>query len=356
MYKPQGPGIYNMGLFEAKMRPARNKLASMGGIMASSPELMQAASPPPMKPPMKPPMMPPMMPPSPPPMMPPSPPPMMPSNPMSMTQTPAQPPVKMSLGGLATAARTLTSPSVQQKAFGAARQLGLAQNMSAFLDKVMGDADERVKKAAANELTDKLKGINSATTEEEKINKTASLLGTNNTKEDIAKTMGGILGGDVSNLNIDQLNNMMMKVLVNTSIADKGSVAEKFGKSLLAGLGLARSTAAARATPSTKTNTYTPERLRQAILEKLTPEQLRELAIINEDGSVNTSKLETYVKTMLQAGLGANVQEPSTSTNINLTKDQQALVDMAKKEIEAGRDPDKIREILIEKGVPAGVV
>ena len=314
MYKPQGPGIYNMGLFEAKMRPARNKLASMGGIMASSPELMQAASPPPMKPPMKPPMMPPMMPPSPPPMM--------PSNPMSMTQTPAQPPVKMSLGGLATAARTLTSPSVQQKAFGAARQLGLAQNMSAFLDKVMGDADERVKKAAANELTDKLKGINSATTEEEKINKTANLLGTNNTKEDIAKTMGGILGGDVSNLNIDQLNNMMMKVLVNTSIADKGSVAEKFGKSLLAGLGLARSTAAARATPSTKTNTYTPERLRQAILEKLTPEQLRELAIINEDGSVNTSKLETYVKTMLQAGLGANVQEPSTSTKTKLTPGQ----------------------------------
>ena len=346
MYKPQGPGIYNMGLFEAKMRPARNKLASMGGIMASSPELMQAASPPPMKPPMKPPMMPPMMPPSPPPMM--------PSNPMSMTPTPAQPPVKMNIGG--TVLRALTSPSVQQKAFGAARQLGLAQNMSAFLDKVMGDADERVKKAAANELTDKLKGINSATTEEEKINKTASLLGTNNTKEDIAKTMGGILGGDVSNLNIDQLNNMMMKVLVNTSIADKGSVAEKFGKSLLAGLGLARSTAAARATPSTKTNTYTPERLRQAILEKLTPEQLRELDIINNDGSVNTSKLETYVKTMLQAGLGANVQEPSTSTNINLTKDQQALVDMAKKEIEAGRDPDKIREILIEKGVPAGVV
>ena len=239
-----------------------------------------------------------------------------------MTQTPAQPPVKMSLGGLATAARTLTSPSVQQKAFGAARQLGLAQNMSAFLDKVMGDADERVKKAAANELTDKLKGINSATTEEEKINKTANLLGTNNTKEDIAKTMGGILGGDVSNLNIDQLNNMMMKVLVNTSIADKGSVAEKFGKSLLAGLGLARSTAAARATPSTKTNTYTPERLRQAILEKLTPEQLRELAIINEDGSVNTSKLETYVKTMLQAGLGANVQEPSTSTKTKLTPGQ----------------------------------
>lgn len=310
MYKPQGPGIYNMGLFEAKMRPARNKLASMGGIMASSPELMQAVSPPPMKPPMMPPMMPP------------SPPPMMPSNPMSMTPTPAQPPVKMSLGGLATAARTLTSPSVQQKAFGTARQLGLAQNMSAFLDKVMGDADERVKKAAANELTDKLKGINSATTEEEKINKTASLLGTNNTKEDIAKTMSGILGGDVSNLNIDQLNNMMMKVLVNTSIADKGSVAEKFGKSLLAGLGLARSTATARATPSTKTNTYTPERLRQAILEKLTPEQLRELDIINDDGSVNTSKLETYVKTMLQAGLGANVQEPSTSTKTKLTPGQ----------------------------------
>ena len=320
MYKPQGPGIYNMGLFEAKMRPARNKLASMGGIMASSPELMQAASPPPMKPPMKPPMMPPMMPPSPPPMMPPSPPPMMPSNPMSMTPTPAQPPVKMNIGG--TVLRALTSPSAQQKAFGTARQLGLAQNMSAFLDKVMGDADERVKKAAANELTDKLKGINSATTEEEKINKTANLLGTNNTKEDIAKTMGGILGGDVSNLNIDQLNNMMMKVLVNTSIADKGSVAEKFGKSLLAGLGLARSTAAARATPSTKTNTYTPERLRQAILEKLTPEQLRELAIINEDGSVNTSKLETYVKTMLQAGLGANVQEPSTSTKTKLTPGQ----------------------------------
>lgn len=312
MYKPQGPGIYNMGLFEAKMRPARNKLASMGGIMASSPELMQAASPPPMKPPMKPPMMPPMMPPSPPPMM--------PSNPMSMTPTPAQPPVKMNIGG--TVLRALTSPSVQQKAFGTARQLGLAQNMSAFLDKVMGDADERVKKAAANELTDKLKGINSATTEEEKINKTASLLGTNNTKEDIAKTMGGILGGDVSNLNIDQLNNMMMKVLVNTSIADKGSVAEKFGKSLLAGLGLARSTAAARATPSTKTNTYTPERLRQAILEKLTPEQLRELDIINNDGSVNTSKLETYVKTMLQAGLGANVQEPSTSTKTKLTPGQ----------------------------------
>lgn len=342
MYKPQGPGIYNMGLFEAKMRPARNKLASMGGIMASSPELMRAASPPPMKPPVMPPMMPP------------SPPPMMPSNPMSMTPTPAQPPVKMNIGG--TVLRALTSPSAQQKAFRTARQLGLAQNMFAFLDKVMGDADERVKKAAANELTDKLKGINSATTEEEKINKTASLLGTNNTKEDIAKTMSGILGGDVSNLNIDQLNNMMMKVLVNTSIADKGSVAEKFGKSLLAGLGLARSTATARATPSTKTNTYTPERLRQAILEKLTPEQLRELDIINDDGSVNTSKLETYVKTMLQAGLGANVQEPSTSTNINLTKDQQALVDMAKKEIEAGRDPDKIREILIEKGVPAGVV
>ena len=36
--------VYNRKLFQAKARPAREKLAKMAGIMASSPELMQAAN------------------------------------------------------------------------------------------------------------------------------------------------------------------------------------------------------------------------------------------------------------------------------------------------------------------------
>jgi len=36
--------VYNRKLFQAKARPARKKLAQMAGIMASSPELMQAAN------------------------------------------------------------------------------------------------------------------------------------------------------------------------------------------------------------------------------------------------------------------------------------------------------------------------
>jgi len=38
-------GVYNRKLFQPTKRAARNKLAQMGGIMASSPELMQAANP-----------------------------------------------------------------------------------------------------------------------------------------------------------------------------------------------------------------------------------------------------------------------------------------------------------------------
>jgi len=80
--------VYNRKLFQAKARPARKKLAQMAGIMASSPELMQAANQGP-KPP-TPPMTGgarPMMPPPPAPMMAPAPQPMAPRLPQVPMQT-----------------------------------------------------------------------------------------------------------------------------------------------------------------------------------------------------------------------------------------------------------------------------
>lgn len=125
-------GVYNRKLFIDTARPARQKLAKMGGIMASSSDLMQAAMPPvqpmapapmPMPQPMpQPVMMAPVMPAQPMPMAAPAP---MPAQPM-VQQTPPPHPVhcihtcrsKNPCGlWFLTSDRSLPSPSSERRAW-----------------------------------------------------------------------------------------------------------------------------------------------------------------------------------------------------------------------------------------------
>ena len=269
--------VYNRSLFQAKNRDARNKLARMGGIMASSTELMEAAMPPqpapmpampaprPMAPmpqmPMYPQMpMQPMYPqmPMPQQQMPAPQPAPMPMQPMpapqpQMAARPApqpQQPVRMADGGDVTAAYIQRDPRLASMT---ANAVDIRKDPMAFLQGLKAEAakaqpeggveivENTVATLQAAEATGNPETVKDAIT---------GSVGVENTKaglEKVATELTNTPPKEAERLSIDELNNRIMAVALNGALAAPGSMAERYAKAMIFGLGQKRETAMARA-------------------------------------------------------------------------------------------------------------
>lgn len=309
-------GIYNAALFgasERKPRPARDKINRMGGIMASSPELMQAVqeySPAPAPAPSMGagPMPMPQMPIQP--TLPTQVPPQQPQAPQPMAQAPAQPapsapapapqmqqPVGFQEGGAIN--EQFRGYSDMGKAMGErAKATGdmvvdISMNPVEFvrqMDQQTGGAvTERY--GSIEDAVQAGRGIKAsidaavATGSEENVANTvvdqAGLPPNEEGKREFARNVFGM--EDVND--IDEINRRIANVAISGSIG-KGN--DAYVQALLLGLGEYKKTASARAAAaadrSGSTSTYTPERLFQQAVERImaNPQQFD---VYNEDGS-----------------------------------------------------------------------
>lgn len=301
--------VYNRKLFQAKARPAREKLAKMAGIMASSPELMQAANQGP-KPP-TPPMTGgarPMMPPPAPMMQAPAPQPMAPQLPQVPMQTvvapapmmqapaprpmapapmPQQQPVRMNEGGaineqfrgysemgksMADAALNIEQGPVDQ---GISLYDKLKEKHGSE-EKVQAVVAEKDKKIDDAHKTKDPKQISDAILE------AAEVEPTKENKMDFAANVLNLK--DVNNINEidDRIAQASLAMGIGKRVGGDTAIAE----AVLLGLQNYKQTAAARAAAvsGAKASTYTPERLFQQAVEKImaNPEQFD---VYNEEGS-----------------------------------------------------------------------
>lgn len=232
--------VYNRSLFRAKGRDARNKLARMGGIMASSTELMEAAMPPQ---------------PAPMPAMP-APRPLAPV-PMPMpapVQRPVQrPPVKMANGGdpsLYDEYRNALSKSYSNPMPTA---VDIGQDPSAFMQGLKSEAAKIQPEGgvqAVESAVATLQAANATGDQETIKDAITGSVGVENTKaglEAAAVELTGASPKEAESLSIDELNNRIMAVALNGSLAAPGSMAERYAKAMIFGLSQKRDTALARA-------------------------------------------------------------------------------------------------------------
>ena len=265
--------VYNRSLFQAKSRDARNKLSRMGGIMSSSSELMEAAMPqqpaampaapgmpaPPTGAPMQMPMQ--QAPMYQDPMQMYQDPMQMYQQPMPMQQPPQmrmpmaapqqQAPVMMADGGDATLEAymqgTKRPPATKFV------PVDIGQGPMSFLSGLRQEAAKLQPEGGEAVLDDKLATIQAASdTGDPEVLKDAitGSVGAENTKtglEDAAVELTGTTPGEAQNLSIDELNNRIMAVALNGSLAAPGSMAERYAKAMIFGLGQKRETAMARA-------------------------------------------------------------------------------------------------------------
>ena len=255
-------GINNADLFGVSQRSARSKLEIMGGIqrnprgiLASSPELMQAAAPRPMAPaPMTPP--PPMMP-----MVQPALPqvpmqtvvaPMVQQAPVQQQQAPVQQqasmnpmqqaPIKLEEGGKIDITKNPTMPGMTQF------QLAMFNVGSGIYEKVLGKygSEEKAKQEIVNKK-DEIEKVTSTTNDPVEIsNAVLTASGeepTDDNKKDFAENVFGL-----ENVNdIDAINDRIAKVAVASTIGGGTQGTDKLASALLLGLQNYKQTAAARA-------------------------------------------------------------------------------------------------------------
>lgn len=280
--------VYNRSLFQAKSRDARNKLSRMGGIMASSSELMEAAMPqqpaampaapampaPPTGAPMQMPMQQapmyqdpmqmyqdpmyqdpiqmyqqPMPMPMPMPMQQP------PQMQMPMAAPQQQAPVMMAEGGdtILEAYRQGTQRPPVTKFV----PVDIGEDTMSFLGGLREEATKLQPEGGAEVLDDKLATIQAAAdTGDPEVLKDAitGSVGAENTKaglQDAAVELTDTTPSEAENLSIDELNNRIMAVALNGSLAAPGSMAERYAKAMIFGLGQKRETAMARAAART---------------------------------------------------------------------------------------------------------
>ena len=157
------------------------------------------------------------------------------------------------------------------------------------------------------------------------------------------------IGPVPKNMTIGELTREYMRVAKNTAIADPGSFAERFGKAILQGIAVDLST---RGTGSKRSGTSPREDRSDAIREFA--EKLMTTHSMPADQAIREAT--RLVGPLYPTGGGTPSDTSTDDSNIKLTKDQQALVELAKKEIASGRDPDAVKKVLIERGIPAGVV
>ena len=305
-------GVYNRKLFIDTARPARQKLAKMGGIMASSSDLMQAAMPPvqpmapapmPMPQPMpQPVMMAPVMPAQPMPMAAPAP---MPAQPMVQQTPPPAPtqPVMMNTGGaineqlraysqmgerMGREARKPVdiskAPTVEQTE-GTRGALGILAEMDS------GAADAAIKRygsleAAEKALSEKGQKIEDLAGEDTETAVKATLDAaevpdTPEGKQEFARQVFGM--EDVSDM--AEIDRRIVDVLQGNAV---GKGADAFAIATLAGLEELKKTQLAKIKAASKGSQYTPERFRQRMLEAASKEILKDpdaYNVFSEDGT-----------------------------------------------------------------------
>jgi len=355
-------GVYNRKLFIDTARPARQKLAKMGGIMASSSDLMQAAVPPvqPMAPapmPMpqampQPMMMAPVMPAQPMPMPAPAP---MPAQPMvQQTPPPApMPPVMMNTGGaineqlraysqmgqqMGKDARqglgqdrftrpkpvdVSKAPTVEQTG-GTTGALGILESLEP------GAADAAIKQYGSYEAAEKAlseKGQKIEDLEGEKDEKkvvkgvldAAEVPDTPDGKKDFARQVFGM--EDVSD--IAEIDRRIVDVLQGNAV---GQGADAFARATLLGLDELKKTQIEKAKLTAKAagSDYTPERLRQRTIETILKNPA-EFNVYTKDGQVDPAKVQQQADILVRSmGSATTTSQPNlTVIGVNPETGQQ---------------------------------
>jgi hypothetical protein len=309
--------VYNRKLFQAKARPAREKLAKMAGIMASSPELMQAANQGSDKTPTPPSTggARPMMPPPPAPMMTPPPQPTVPQLPQVPMQTAMAPAPMMQ----APAPRPMApAPAVPQPAapttpmkFKPGGPVTLNEQFRGYseMGERMADAALNIEQGPVDQgisLYDKLKEkhgseekVEAVVAEKDKkiddaqktgdpkqisnaILEAAEVEPTKENKMDFAANVLNLK--DVNDIN--EIDNRIAQASLAVGVGKRVGGDTAIAEAVLLGLNNYKQTAAARAAAvsGAKASTYTPERLFQQAVEKImaNPEQFD---VYNEEGS-----------------------------------------------------------------------
>jgi len=349
-------GIHNAALFGASQRSARDKLELMGGIkrdpsgiLASSSELMEAAAPRPMAPP---PMMPrPMAPPQA----------TMPMVQAALPQVPMQttvaPMMQQPQPQQAPAVPTVpqpASPTTPMK-FNEAGPVDIRNPASAFVTTVEGIGtglfdmlvkkfgsaekaeEESVKKreivASAQAATDDPKKVSDA------VMVAAELPPTNESKIDFAQS---VLGIDTDN--VGEIDDAIFRVLTS----DPSLSGQKLQQAVLLGLNNYKQTAAARAAAASGGSGF-------------------------ENMPTYTEALPNMIKTIITADPGISIDEATAQAQkvldplygrtgggapkMELTDEQQALVEQARDAVEnQGRDPEVVRKMLTDMGIPSGAL
>jgi len=241
--------VYNRSLFRAKGRDARNKLARMGGIMASSTELMEAA-----------------MPPQPAPM--PAPQPMMMPQPLALVQQPMpampaprpmapmpapQPPIKMANGGDPSLYDEYRNALSKSHSNPMPTAVDVGQDPLAFIQGLKSEAAKLQPEGgvqAVESAVATLQAANATGDQETIKDAITGSVGVENTKAGLEAAAVGLTGAspkEAESLSIDELNNRIMAVAMNGSLAAPGSMAERYAKAMIFGLSQKRDTALARA-------------------------------------------------------------------------------------------------------------
>ena len=290
-------GIQNLSLvfMNDNSRSARNKLANMGGIMSSSQELMQAAMPI-VKEVMK----------------------SVESQPMSKEMPPSKvemPTQNFMAGGIAKAAPFVlrgateaakTAPGILKKTVTAGMNLAKAPfkrpitfGAIGFGSYLISDYLNRADKMTNEELGKAIAGTDEkGEVNEDNLNTVISDAGISLTTDK----------GDKKST--DELISEFKRVAKNTALADPGSFAERFGKSILTGIATDLAT---RGTAG-KASTYTPERLRQNIISNLSRDP-QVINMLNQPGG--QQKFDDLVTKLMQ---GAAVNVDSTTQGDTSTK------------------------------------
>lgn len=232
--------VYNRSLFRAKGRDARNKLARMGGIMASSTELMEAATPPQPAP------MPAM--PAPRPLAPVP----MPAPVQKPVQQRLQPPVRMANGGDVSLGKEYMR-ALAMSYGNLPTGLDVGQDPLTFWRGLREEASKLQPEGGVEAVESAVATLQaaSATGNQETIKDAITgSVGVENTKaglEAAAVELTGASPKEAESLSIDELNNRIMAVALNGSLAAPGSMAERYAKAMIFGLSQKRDTALARA-------------------------------------------------------------------------------------------------------------
>lgn len=362
--------VYNRKLFQAKARPAREKLAKMAGIMASSPELMQAANQGP-KPP-TPPMTGgarPMMPPPPAPMMTPPPQPTVPQLPQVPAQTavapapmmqapaprpmapapmPQQQPVKFDEGGGVNIMDTNITGSATP--FSIAIQTGAVEKGISLYEKLkeMYGSEEKAEAVVAEkdkkiddaQKTGDPKQISNAILE------AAEVEPTKENKMDFAANVLNLK--DVNDLN--EIDNRIAQASLAMGIGKRVGGNTAIAEAVLLGLNNYKQTAAARAEAAA-------DAAGGGFLDTERGKAALEVYIEKIKNNEDASQVEIDMNTQMGDNIGTRVRQAITGGTGGAGGGQQtpeSLLAEARSIIERGADPEAVKKRLQEMGVDPG--